>query len=261
MSTLWRSRALRSDWVDLDGVRLHARTAVRSGSPAVVLVHGIGVSSRYMVPLAEELASFVSVHALDLPGFGRSTKPRRTLTTSELARALVAWIDRAGIEDPVVVGNSFGCQVAVDLAVREPTRARGVILVGPTVDPAARSAPRQILRWLASGALERPSLMLVLGRDYLDAGPARVWRTFEGSLRDPVEEKLRRVPLPAIVVRGERDPIVPARWAERAATLLPRGRLVVVPHGGHALNYSRPRDLARLVRAFLEELDHGPGDR
>ncbi len=261
MATLWRSGVLASDWLDLDGVRFHARTAPRAGAPAVVLVHGIGVSSRYMVPLAEALATFASVHALDLPGFGRSTKPRRTLTTSELGRALSAWLERAGVETPVVVGNSFGCQVAVELAVREPARLRGVVLVGPTVDPAARNAARQIARWVASGLVERPSLLLVLGRDYLDAGPARIWRTFEESLGDPIAEKLRRVAVPALVVRGSRDPIVPARWAERAAALLPRGRLAVVPGGGHALNYSRPRDLARLVRAFVSELDDSADGR
>ena len=48
----------------------------------------------------------------------------------------------------VVLGNSSGCQVAVDLAVRYPNCICGLILVDPTVDPAARTASRQILRWL-----------------------------------------------------------------------------------------------------------------
>ena len=64
--------------------------------------------------------------------------------------------------------------------------------------------------------------------------------------------------MPTLVVRGERDPIVPQYWAEEVARILPRGRLAVVPEAGHALNYSRPHDLARLVRAYLSELDEPP---
>ncbi len=253
MATLWRSKALRSSWTDLDGVRIHARVAPREDAPTLVLVHGIAVSSRYMVPVAEELARFASVHAPDLPGFGRSTKPRRTLTTLELARSLAAWMEATGFEQATLVANSFGCQVAVELALRAPARTHGIVLVGPTMDPRAGTT-RQVARWVRSALHEHPSLPLVLGRDVLDAGVQRSWRTFRAGLRHSMEASLRRVETPALVVRGEHDPIVPEQWAEQAAQLLPRGRLVTVPAGGHALNYSSPRALARIVRAFLSEL-------
>ncbi len=106
--------------VELEQGRIHYRD--EGSGPPIVLVHGIAVSSRYMVPVAEELAPFASVHAPDLPGFGRSAKPRRTLTVPELARALLAWLDAAGLERPLLLGNSLGCQVVVDLAAREARR-------------------------------------------------------------------------------------------------------------------------------------------
>jgi 2-hydroxy-6-oxonona-2,4-dienedioate hydrolase len=242
---------LASRWTELDGLRLHARVAERPGAEAIVLVHGIAVSSRYMIPVARELAGFASLYAVDLPGFGRSTKPRRSLGVAELARSLAAWMDAAAITRPTLLANSFGCQVVTSLAAREPARADRLVLVGPTTDGSARSEPRQIARWIASALYERPSLPFVLARDALDAGPRRIWETFEASLTDRVEERLPLVRAPTLVVRGERDPIVPQRWAEEVTARLPDARLVVVPRGGHALNYSRPRDLARLVRAFL----------
>jgi pimeloyl-ACP methyl ester carboxylesterase len=133
-----------------------------------------------------------------------------------------------------------------------------MVLVGPTIDRWARTIPTQVARWVRSGLHERPSLPVVLARDALDAGARRIWGTFLDGLHDPVEEKLRAIEAPTLVVRGERDPIVPQHWAAEVARLLPRGRLVVVPRAGHALNYSRPHDLARLVRAFLSELDDPP---
>jgi len=85
----------------------------------------------------------------------------------------------------------------------------------------------------------------------------RAWRTFEDALRDPIDRELARVQAPTLVLRGEHDPIAPQEACERMAASLPDGRLVVVPGAGHALNWSRPRDAARAIRAFLalEEAD------
>jgi pimeloyl-ACP methyl ester carboxylesterase len=72
---------LERQWRIAGGLAVHARVADRVPPwfPAIVLVHGLGVSSRYMAALARELAPFYRVHAVDLPGFGRSEKPPRPL--------------------------------------------------------------------------------------------------------------------------------------------------------------------------------------
>jgi len=238
-------------WSDLDGLRMFARVWDRPGAPELVLVHGLAISSRYFVPLAEELAGFASVLASDLPGFGRSAKPGRTLDVRELARALETWLDANALERPVLVANSLGCQVAVELAARAPRRAAGLVLIGPALEPGLRSRRRWLARWLATALVERPPLHLVVALDALRAGPLRSWRTFEHALRDPIDGELLGVRAPTLVLRGERDPVAPQAWCERLASLLPDGRLVVVAGAGHALNWSRPRDAARAIRAFL----------
>ena len=89
-----------------------------------------------------------------------------------------------------VLGNSFGCQVAVELAVRHPDRVAGLVLVGPTMDPSARTAPRQILKWLWDTVREDPLQLPILVHDVRDAGPRRVVGTLAHALRDPIEDKL-----------------------------------------------------------------------
>jgi 2-hydroxy-6-oxonona-2,4-dienedioate hydrolase len=74
----------------------------------VVLVHGLVVSSRYMVPTAERLTSHCRVFAPDLPGFGRNEKPPRALDVAGLSDALSAWMGELGLERAALVGNSFG---------------------------------------------------------------------------------------------------------------------------------------------------------
>jgi 2-hydroxy-6-oxonona-2,4-dienedioate hydrolase len=215
----------------------------------------VGVSSRYMVPTIERLAPRYPVYAPDLPGFGESKGPPGALDISGLADALATWMDAVGLRSAALLGNSFGCQILVELALRHPERVEKVVLQGPTVDPQARAARQQIWRWLRGGTRESPSLAPVLLRDYLDCGPRRLLDTFLYALHDPIAEKLTRIPVPALVVRGTRDTIVPQRWAEEATALLPNGRLVVIPGAAHTINYSAPLELARVTRAFLDK-DH-----
>ena len=100
--------------------------------------------------------------------------------------------------------------------------------------------------------MEPPSLALAHLRDYRRAGLRRAWTTFRHALAHPVGDRLPLVQAPTLVVRGSRDPIVPQRWAEEAAGLLPRGRLAVIPGGPPVVNYTTPGAFVEVVRAFLQ---------
>jgi 2-hydroxy-6-oxonona-2,4-dienedioate hydrolase len=221
-------------WTDIGGLRIHDVATIDRSRSTVVLVPGIGLSHRVMLPIAELLAPHLAVRAPDPPGFGRSDKPRRPLDVPELADGLATWMEAAGLGRPALVGNSFGCQVIVELAARHPDQVACAVLQGPTMDPAARSLPRQTWRWLRDTVRERPDPRARL-RDYRDAGLRRVLATYRLALRDRVEDKLPRVLAPTLVVRGPDDPIVSQAWAETVAGLLPAGQLVVTADGAHTL--------------------------
>jgi 2-hydroxy-6-oxonona-2,4-dienedioate hydrolase len=240
-------------FVDTPCGRVHVHAAEAGGGPPVVLVHGVIVSSRYLLPLARELEGELPLYAPDLPGYGRSVKPPRALDTAGLADALAATADALGLDRPVLLANSYGCQIVAELAATRPGSARACILVSPTYDPAASRA-RSILRWLANTPFERPSILAVVARDLADVGLPRAAAAVRHSLRHRIELRLPHVVQPTLVVYGGRDPTVPRRWAEEATQLLPNGRLAAIRDGPHCLNYSRPRELAALVRSFLAEL-------
>jgi 2-hydroxy-6-oxonona-2,4-dienedioate hydrolase len=244
---------LRSTWTRVGGVRMHARcaTAAPSPGPPVVLVHGLGVSSRYMIPTARLLGREHRVYVPDLPGSGRSDKPRRVLDIEGLADALAAWMRAAGLRDAVLIGNSLGCQTIAALALRHPDRIARAVMIGPTMDRSARSTLRQFWRLLLDSTREAPTQPFLTLYDYWATGPYRTWRTLQHGLRDPFPEKLPRITIPVLVVRGARDPIAPQDWAEEVARLLPCGRLVVIPGGAHTVNYSTPDRLVRVLRPFL----------
>ncbi|MDP9312755.1 MAG: alpha/beta hydrolase [Chloroflexota bacterium] len=250
-----RMGRLESQWTTVHGLSMHARVSIGSvppDAPRVVLVHGVGISSRYMVPTAVRLAPDYRVFAPDLPGFGKSVKPPHVLNVRELADALRAWMDLNDVHEAVLIGNSLGCQIISDLAVRYPQYVLRAVLQGPTVDPQGRTWRQQLVRWLRDSQREPPSQAVIMLRDYRAAGLRRVIRTFQYTLDDRIEERLPRMRNPTLVVRGTRDPIIPQRWAEEATRLLPNGKLVVIPGATHTINYAAPLEFVRVLRPFID---------
>jgi 2-hydroxy-6-oxonona-2,4-dienedioate hydrolase len=233
---------IRSTWTAVEGVRLHALAG--GEGPPVVLVHGYGVSGAYMRPLARVLGRSHSVYAPDLPD--RSGIP-------ELSRALECWLDAVSMTRPAVVANSMGCQIVTELAARRPARIGPLVLVGPTVDPARRGARHQLCAALRDSAREPWSLLALAARNNARVDVRPLLATARAALRDRIEDRLPPVRQRAVVVFGEEDGFVGREWAERAAALLPRGRLVVVPGEPHAVHYTRPRLVADIVVELLAE--------
>jgi pimeloyl-ACP methyl ester carboxylesterase len=238
----------------IGGLTMHARVSVdpvpRDRLP-VILVHGLGMSSRYMIPLAKHLAPHIRVYAPDLPGFGLSGKPDHVLTVGELADALacldagrrggarglcrqLAWLRGAGRTGARSPG-----------LCRTPRAARAHTGSGSTRH---RPADRGLLRDRAIRAL-----VARLGGSHR----LRPWRgpTLRRDLaqhdRQQIGEKLPRVVQPTLVVWGTRDYIVPYAFVQRIAGLLPRGSLAVIPGAAHGINYSHPRAFAAVLLPFL----------
>jgi pimeloyl-ACP methyl ester carboxylesterase len=253
------SRSVSSRRIVVGGVAVHTWLAGH-GDP-VVLVHGFGVSGRYMLPLAEALAGRFSVFTPELPGFGRSERPRVPLGIGGLADALGGCLDALELERPALVANSLGCQVVTELALRQPARVGPLVLIGPTVDPEQRRARRQLLRGLSDAAREPLPLLAMTARDTAGMGIAALLATVRSALADRIEERLPLIANPTLVVRGEKDQFVSARWAERVAALLPAARLVDVPGEPHAVHFTRPELVGSLVEGLLlEEREEGLGE-
>lgn len=231
-------------------VRTNREPTPKNG-PVVVLVHGFVISSSYMVPLAHELAPLARVYAPDLPGYGRSFRPERVPGPRGLSDFLAEWMKAVGLSWANLLGNSYGCQTAAEFAVRHPGMAGKIVLVGPTVDPRHRSILGQMRRLLATSRYEDPTLGKLNRKEYRKVGLRTILATTKNCLRHHIEETLPKVKAPVLIARGSRDYVVDQRWAEEAVHLLPRGELKIVPGAGHALNYSRPLELTRIIRPFF----------
>lgn len=243
-------RRLASRWHDVGPWRIHSRQLTHrapAGAAWVVLVHGLGVSGRYMAPLALELATRFRVVVPDLPGHGRTAARGRRLGVTDMAVALAAWMDVAGVGGAHLVGSSLGCQVAMHVAADGRVPVSRLLLVGPTMDPAAQSAVQQLGRLLRGAPREPMSLALLVLAEQLRR-PSQAWHALRTGLTHPVDAVAREVTNPTVLVRGAADHVAPSAWLRQLSTWLRDAEVVELPVGAHGVHYDRPDLVAPLLR-------------
>ncbi len=224
-----------------------------TGRPTIVLVHGLIVSSRYMMRLARSLSSDFDVYALDLPGFGHSSKPRAHLDTTQLGRTVVSSIASLGTGPALVVANSYGCAVATEAAKVDPSVMSGLVLIGPTVDESTTGLVEVALRFIR--ALPREPLW-ALGTTIIDAlqcGPRRGLFTAHKMAQYRIGHHIGGVDLPVLLMRGEYDRVAPAEWLDRLALIARTRGTVTIPGAAHMANAGQPRRTAELIATWVSE--------
>jgi pimeloyl-ACP methyl ester carboxylesterase len=243
---------LRPGWLIIDDVPVYHRTAVAAGdaAPALVHVHGFGISGTYLEPTAARLATRYRTYVPDLPGMGRSHRPERPLDLPGLARALIAYCDAVDVERATFVGNSLGCPILIEVAATFPDRIEKVVLVSPAGGPNNQPLARALRQMAVDATREPIKLVPIAVRDYLTFGLLRGWSLFQAMTRYPTLERLDALTAPTLVIAGMRDPLV---RVDRAHVFsgLPHVAAVQVS-GAHALNFSRPELIAHLIEAHVE---------
>ena len=221
-----------------------------SGTPeprTVVLVHGLGASSRYFRPLAERLAAHGAVHALDLPGFGSAPDPTRDVGIADHALAIGRYVRSHGLDRPLLVGHSMGAQFVAELLARDHDITDSAVLLGPTIEPARSTVRHAASRLLRDQLGERPtSIYRTMTDSVFRCGAGYYRRQLHHLLAHDMEAAVAAVTADLLVVRGDRDPVAPREWVHHLAGLAPHGTFLELP-GPHVLMMSYPDLVAEVV--------------
>lgn len=240
-------------WTSIDGRAVRARrppVTPRAARPVAVLLPGLGLSGDYLLPLARALAPVMPTYVIDLPGSGGCPGPAGRLHARHLGDVVARWLAANRLAGVVLVGNSFGSEVALEAGARAPDRVVALALGAPTPDPRARNLGVQLARLVRAAGPAPWWVVRVALRDYARTGVRRLLREARTALREPVVRRLAAASVPVLVIRGERDPVVPGAWAREAARLA-RGELAVIPGAGHAALASHPGAVADAIAAFV----------
>jgi 4,5:9,10-diseco-3-hydroxy-5,9,17-trioxoandrosta-1(10),2-diene-4-oate hydrolase len=272
------------------------RYLAAGSGPPLVLVHGDGESAATWQWVLPAFGRTHRVLAPDLPGRSAKPEPAARYTPEFFAGFLGAFLDALGVDQAPLVGNSLGGLAVLHLALRTPHRAESVVLVsssglGRDVTPAQRLLTLPVYgdaqaAWAttplgrAQRILSRAPLLFArpdrapLGwvrEQYRLASLPRFLESTLGSLRELMDlggqrerevvlDRLPTLHLPALVVWGERDRVVPVSQAREAVARLAQGQLVVIPDCGHQPQVECPRHFAEAVDGFLVAA-RGPGPR
>lgn len=222
-----------------------------TAEPAYILVHGIGVSHRYLRKLHRQLARSAPTYSLDLPGFGGTPRPGRQLPVEEYGAFIAEALKASGIHTYILVGHSMGVQFAIEAALSAPSRARRLVLMGPVVDERHRSARRQgVALFLDALLRESPSSNWAVFTDYLRCGPRWYFTELPVMMEYPTEQRLAGINVPVLVLRGEQDRIAGREWSRRLSCVAPQGFFSEIPRTGHVAQHLRPREVAGAITSF-----------
>lgn len=220
------------------------------GAP-LVLLHGLGASSRWWYPLFPELTSeSFRIVAPDLPGFGRSGG--RPLSVTAAARAIVELTDRLGLAQFFLCGHSMGGAIAAQVAADVGSRVRRLVLID-----SAGIGGRRGARWL-SRLLQPWSwcplwfYRTLLG-DLLRARPRALIESAHHLRRYDVRPVLDLIRTPTLILWGERDYLTPLEHGRAMLERLQHGRLEVIPGARHLPMVSHPDITSRQIVAFFKE--------
>jgi pimeloyl-ACP methyl ester carboxylesterase len=245
--------------------------------PAIVFIHGLGGDFTHFEHVAPAFADRYRVIGVDMPGCGDSHKPGHRLSVRGHAKALFDLLDALDIKSATLVGHSAGGLVCATAAFLHPHRVEQLVLINS-------AGLRQYRWWTRLGArllFRRPlvdaflvlSAYAILKRVF--AAENQYTRKFaDDNIHRPREARLRHIAkviadllpdmmiptlaqnahtldIPALIIWGAQDRLVPLAAVQRAAELLPAGRLEVLMDCGHMPIIEQPEATVSLLRSFF----------
>jgi pimeloyl-ACP methyl ester carboxylesterase len=249
---------------EVDGLTIHYVSEGRG--PAVVLVHGLGGFAESWRHNISALARVATVYAIDLPGFGRSSKPPARYRLADAARAVHGFVQAMGLGRVAIVGHSLGAAVGLTYALTHPARVERLALIGALVPGATyrlsvpyRLAVTPILGELLALCGCAPLYRAALARcfhapiteevEYLvregyaartcAEAKAAYLATLRDLRRDIVEHApdyrraLSTLEPPVLLIHGQQDRVIGPMHCGDAAETLPRARVRWIDACGH----------------------------
>jgi pimeloyl-ACP methyl ester carboxylesterase len=267
----------------------HRRAFLRGGQgPTLLLIHGIGDSSRTWRPVLNLLAEHHTVIAPDLLGHGDSDKPRADYSVGGFANGMRDLLAVLDVERATVVGHSLGGGVALQFAYQYPQLCERLVLIasgglGTEVTPLFRAAAlpgaglainlsvRWAVRLPALAAARTAAGLGIL--DPHDVGEfAQLWQglrdastraAFLRTLRSVIDVRGQSVSsrdrlylaaaIPMLLIWGGRDPVLPVAHARTVAEELQACRLEVVERAGHLPHHADPQRVVMQLSRFIQD--------
>ncbi len=260
-----------------------------SGEKTLVFVHGLSSNADAWSKNIEALKTTYTCVALDLPGYGKSSKPDVNYTPTYFAEVVFQFIEKLKLQNVVLIGHSMGGQASLKLASQHPETIEKLILVAPagleqfsedsakmmasflTAESVKNTSEAQIVKNYALNFYEQPEevskmiadrIRIIEASDF-DAHCNAIVKSVSGMLHDPITNDLQAVSQPTLVIFGDQDMLIPNRYfnptlttktvGEIALDQIKNARLEFVENAGHFVQFEKPSEINALIQEFIEE--------
>ena len=257
------------------------------GAETIIFIHGLGSYLPAWEKNIAELKGSYRTIALDLPGYGKSSKQNVQVGMDAYAKAVLELMDKLKIKQATLAGHSMGGQIAITAALQAPERVQKLILAAPagletftdqqkqlfkvTVTPESvqKTTPEQTAANYKINFYNMPAdaqqmveerLKIMESEQFADYSKA-VAGSVAAMVDEPVHEQLSQLKMPTLILFGEHDALIPNRYfnpnltpkavAEAGKERIPNSQLVMIPEAGHFLQYEQPAAFNKAVRDFL----------
>lgn len=272
--------------VNLDDGRTIAFVDEGESEEVIIFVHGLGSYLPAWKKNIEELKNNYRTIAIDLPGYGKSSKEPHEGTPEFYADVIFNFMKKLNIEKANIAGHSMGGQAAITMAIKYPQQVKRLILVAPagiesftegqkewfrevmTVQGVKLTPVNQLRANVYSNFYNMPDDAEFMITDRIALREAEqfdnycyaVVQSVNGMVDQPVVNLLDRITQPTLIVFGENDNLIPNPYlnpgytsevAQKGKELIPNSELVMIPECGHFLQFEKPEVFNEAVKNFL----------
>lgn len=273
-------------YVDLPGDINLAYVDQGKGDQTIILIHGLGSYIPAWENNINELSKNYRCIAIDLPGYGKSSKNPHSGMMSFYAKVVSDFIDKLDLKNVVLAGHSMGGQIAMVAALNYPEKIEKLVLVDPAgfefFNPGQKSwfenvMSMNLVKLTTVEAIEsnlsvnfynmpKNSLFMIEDRiamrdaDDFDNYCYAVSNSVAGMIDEPVLDKLKYIFQPTLIFFGENDNLIPNRYlnpgttekiAKAGAEKIKNSKLIMVPKCGHFMMFEKPDVFNDEVKKFL----------
>ena len=247
-------------FIKIDEVNIYYEKNGRKGR-SVVLLHGWGQNVSMMAYIAEHLKKHFRVYNIDLPGFGKSDEPKEAWGVDEYTECIHRFNEQLKIEEPILIGHSFGCRIALKYAAKYPVHK--MVLTGAAGIRPKRSFDYYLRvytyklgkKLLSINGLEhlRDRFMKNAGSEDYRNTSGVMRSTFVKVVNEDLLPLLKDIKTPTLLVWGEKDEAVPLAMGRQMEKEMGDATLVIFEGDDHFAYFHQADRFNRVLDAYLKE--------
>lgn len=258
------------DQVQIGDIRI--RMLERGTGSPLIFLHGLGGSIESWINNLDSMSAKFRAIALDLPGFGQSSKPRINYSISFYRDFLVKFMNHVGLARASIVGSSLGGHIACELAIAKPNLVDKLVLVSPAgaLPRSFRASPalKRYMKVTSAHSVEevKRALFAVDKKPVDDSYAKVVFERFsepnakeaflsalKGSASAPrLQSRLGKIRAQTLLIWGKEDIMIPVKFVEPFVRMKDC-RVVMLERCGHRPHAERPTVFNEVVHGFLQE--------